>query len=331
MITKEETTYLKAIAIILIILSHFWGWIAESTQILKVIGSSLAQSAVFLFLFLSGYGVMQSYLNKGIENFWKRRLLKIYVPFLLISLPELLLEIWHYRQNIQDMYIRSTFLSALGLFPDNLLDGTFWFISFILLQYAAFYISFRIKANRGVQRCVHIILVLIVYCVFKQYFTWTCENDIYGFGFLLGSVLPELKDTKPKSKKINMWFIAAMSFAGYIFTLMRFENAGYRFLNCLCLCFIEIVSVMAFYHLRGEVKWLKWIGVYSYELYLTEGFFFWHKALYDMVGYNYLGLALHFCVILILSIFIQKISMKISNVLSQNIQIGDYKRNGRYI
>lgn len=278
----------------------------------------MAQSGVFLFLFLSGYGIMQSYCKKGMKNFWYRRLLKIYVPFLLVSLPELLLEIWQYRENINDMYIKSTFLSALGLFPDNLLDGTFWFIPFILLQYFIFYISFRIRASRNVQKGVYIILVFLVYFIFKKCFTWVRDNDIYGFAFWLGSMFSELNLDRSilEKRKFELgWGILCA--AGYIITLMWFENAGCRFVNGICLSFLEILCVIILSTSVRVVKWLKWIGMHSYELYLTEGFFFWHKILYDIVGYNYLGLALHFGVIIALSFFIQIISEKIRGLLDE--------------
>lgn len=319
MIKKEETAYLKAIAIISIILSHFWGWICEPAKIISVIGRSMSQSGVFLFLFLSGYGIMQSYCKKGMKHFWNRRLLKIYVPFFMVSLPELLLEIWQYRENIRDMYIRSTFLSALGLFPDNLLDGTFWFIPFILLQYLVFYISFRVRVSRTVQKGVYILLVFAVYFVFKKCFTWVRENDIYGFAFWMGSMFSQLNLDRSilKKSKIGLGWGGIVCVTGYIITLMWFENAGCRFVNGFCLSFLEILCVGMVSSSGRVVKWLEWIGMHSYELYLTEGFFFWHKILYDIMGYNYLGLALHFGIIILLSFFIQIISEKIRGLLHE--------------
>lgn len=318
MIKKEETVYLKAIAIISVILCHFWGWIYEPAPILKLIGDSAAQSGVFLFLFLSGYGVMQSYDKKGLKNFWNRRILKIYVPFLLVSLTELVLEIWNYRDNIYDMYIRSTFLSALGLYPNNLLDSTFWFIPFILLQYLAFYLSFRLQAGRNMQNAVYIVLVLVLYCIFKRYFTWVRDNDIYGFGFWLGSMVSQRNPDRVKLEKSKLKLsVGIICTVGYISTLIWFDNAGLRFINCICLSSLEILGTLVISASGMALKWLKWIGTHSYELYLTEGFFFWHKILYDIAGYHYLGLALHFGVIMMLSFFIQVISENIRGLIHE--------------
>lgn len=316
MITRDETAYLKAIAILSIILCHFWGWICEPIQMIKTMGSSLAQSGVFLFLFLSGYGVMQSYLKNGLNHFWSKRFYKVYIPFLVVAIPELFLEIWRYHANIQDMYVRSTFLSAIGLFPNNLLDSTFWFIPFILLQYLIFFCSFSTHIGNKGKKGLYLLLVIVGYLIFKRYFTWASKNDIYGFGFWIGSMVSGIKHDKINLKKMLWGLAGTVCLVGYSFTLIWFEYAGVRFINCLCLCFLEIIGVRFFTSFVRDVKWLKWIGNYSYELFLTEGFFFSHKILYDIVGYNYLGLILHFGIILVLAFFIRMISEKVRDFIN---------------
>lgn len=197
MITKEQSNVLKAIAIVSIIICHFYGWIYKPYALVSELSGSFCQTGVFIFLFLSGYGIMCSYKTNGIKRYWYKRLHKIYIPFLIVVIPQLVLEIWKYRNNIGDMYIISTFLSAIGLYPDNLLDGTLWFIPFILLQYLIFWISFRFISQKRIQKIVLIILSLLGYIIFKKYFTWVSENDIYGFAFLFGCLYVDF------SKKID--------------------------------------------------------------------------------------------------------------------------------
>ena len=190
MITREESCVLKAISIIAIILCHFWGWIYQP-EFISLIGKSFCQTGVAMFLLLSGYGIMSSYKTKGMMNYWKRRIYKLYVPFFFVSIPQLLLEVWEYRNNIGDMYIASTFLSALGVYPNNTLDGTLWFMAFILMQYLIFWIAFRFFNKKRVQWIIFLSATFLGYIIFKKYFTWVRENDIYGFSFCIGAILSQ--------------------------------------------------------------------------------------------------------------------------------------------
>lgn len=188
MISKEEAVILKAIAIISVIISHFWGWICPLPEVINTLVSSVSSAGVEIFLFLSGYGIMCSFRSNGLQNFWTKRFLKLYVPLLLVTMPQLALEIYSYRNNIEDMYIRSTLLSALGLYPNNLLDGTLWFIPFILLHYIVFYCSFKWTNRRIVNYCLLIIGTFLVYFIFKTNFTWVSECDLYAFAFMFGVI-----------------------------------------------------------------------------------------------------------------------------------------------
>ena len=308
MISKQESSILKAVAIFSIIMSHFWGWICPCGEILEVIGGSFAQSGVFLFLFLSGYGIMHSYQEKGLGHFWFRRLSKIYIPFLMVSIPQLVLAVWKYRNNIGEMYITSTFLSAVGLYPNNLLDGTLWFIPFILMQYLWFYISFKVGKNSITQKTLVIALTFVGYCIFKMKFTWARDNDIYGLAFLLGAIYAEKEKGIKRIDKKKICCLGVLSMGVYIITLMGFHYAVPRFINGFFLAMLEIL-VIKLLKIYLKFGFLDKIGEYSYELYLTEGIFFGNTILYDLVGYNHWGLLLHLLVIGVLAMGIQWLTM----------------------
>lgn len=313
-ITKEESQVLKAISIIAIILCHFGGWIYEPPMIVARISGSFCQAGVFMFLFLSGYGIMSSYKTNGIDRYWAKRLNKIYIPFLMVSIPQLLMEIWKYKDNIGDMFIRSTFLSAVGLYPNNLLDGTLWFIPFILLQYFIFWISFKFSYKK-----LLIIGTIIGYVIFKRNFTWVSDNDIYAFAFLMGCLYADRMDLEHTADKKYYIFVFGVCLICWIGTMWWYEIAFTRMLNCIFLAVSEIILVniiMSYSFFRLPV--LSKIGNISYELYLTEGIFFWNKILYDLVGYNYIGLLLHMLVIWILAVVLQNAADKVNNRLNNS-------------
>lgn len=91
-----------------------------------------------------------------------------------------------------------------------------------------------------------------------------------------------------------------------------------RMLNCIFLAVLEIVFVqIIMVKFSCKLHLLSWIGSISYELFLTEGIFFWNKILYNLVGYNYCGLALHLLVIVVIAILIQKITAIVNRILSE--------------
>ena len=80
------------------------------------------------------------------------------------------MKLWQYRNNIGDMYIKSTLLSLVGLYPNNTIDGTFWFITFILMQYFIFWIAFRFNLKKSIQWIVFTMASIGGYVIFKNKF-----------------------------------------------------------------------------------------------------------------------------------------------------------------
>ena len=78
---KNYTTIAKGIAIFMIMLCHmscFW----PGGRLLSPLGGT----GVAIFLVTSGYGLMESYKRVGLENFWKKRLLRVWIPYAIVCL-----------------------------------------------------------------------------------------------------------------------------------------------------------------------------------------------------------------------------------------------------
>lgn len=324
MISKKETHILKAVSILAIIVCHFYGWIDTSSAILSRISSSLSQSGVFLFLFLSGYGICKSYKINALKNYWKKRLSKIYIPFLLVVIPQFLLKVWNYRNNISDMYIASTVLSAFGLYPNNLLDGTLWFVCYILFEYVLFYLLCKSKVPI---KYLCLLGGILSYVLLKWKFDWVKENDIYGVAFWLGIFYAEYENKGFVLLRKKLVFLPC-SFIVYAFSLPYFEIVIFRAINGLSLSCFMLLAVKFLTEcekhtdiVKKPLKVIETFGTFSYELYLTEGIFFWNKILYDFAGYNYIGLMLHLCIIIVLAVMIQKLSAIINRFVFEKARV----------
>lgn len=239
--------------------------------------------------------------------------------------------IYKYRTHLGDIYIRSAFLSALGLYPNNLLDGTLWFIPFILLQYFIFWISFKFPYRKLSSTKLLVIGTIIGYVIFKRNFTWVSDNDSYAFAFLLGCLYADRLVFRHTADKKYGFLVLGVCMLCWIGTMWWYEIAFIRMLNCIFLAMSEIILVhisMSYFSFRLPI--LSKIGSLSYELYLTEGIFFWNKILYDLAGYNYFGLLLHMFVIWILAMILQKVTDKVNNLWNNSGIVACFKRKIGY-
>lgn len=74
-----DTNLIKAIAIILVLVCHFGNLYTRITTPFGGIG-------VALFLFCSGYGLTKSAEKKGLNGFWKKRFINIWIPYIITQI-----------------------------------------------------------------------------------------------------------------------------------------------------------------------------------------------------------------------------------------------------
>ena len=130
MLTKQKTSIIKGIAILLVMLSHCG---------LMECGGAIG---VDLFLVVSGFGIYISS-NKDIDKFWKKRVTSVYCPYLFSTLVFLIIRITlGFRPTIFQVLI-----SILGLDFNMNIDPTMWYISYIFAMYvlAYFYMKYENK------------------------------------------------------------------------------------------------------------------------------------------------------------------------------------------
>lgn len=120
-------------------------------------------------------------------------------------------------------------------------------------------------------------------------------------------------------KKIGNKYIYIILFMLLFVVSVQFLDIKFgKYMNEISLVILEmwLVHVMA-----GKqnivLKVFTFLGGISYELYLTEGIFFWNKIIYDVLGYHYVGLLAHLLIIILLALLIKRITKKITKVLTE--------------
>ena len=73
---QKETTSVRGMAILMIAIFHlFIAW--EWPRVVNLPGSV----GVAAFLFLSGYGINESYKKTGLKEYWRKKLRRVMIPF----------------------------------------------------------------------------------------------------------------------------------------------------------------------------------------------------------------------------------------------------------
>jgi peptidoglycan/LPS O-acetylase OafA/YrhL len=315
----ETTQELKGLAILAVVFSHIGYFLVSDHRFLDPL-TIAAGVGVNLFLFLSGYGLVISSVRKNypILQFYKRRLLKLYIPLWLVLALFFLLDFLVLKHSFGVSYV---FRSFLGFFPraDLYLDinSPLWFFSFIIFYYLIFPLVFIkkqpwlsaliiylityavLQANPGVlSEVLHLyrvhtmafplgMLLAYVYLqrsVFSGY--WQKVRDKLAGGRSQSSVPPvvtdgaDAKNVKSLASKIAYLLAAiiALSVAGYT---AYHSNVGTTPRAEELTSLVTVAAITAFFILaKFENRFLYLIGVYSYEIYLLHWPIMYH---YDLL------------------------------------------------
>lgn len=150
--SKEFTTAIKGFVIISVIWAH-------SSARLGVGGIQfIAGIGVALFLICSGYGLEISYQNRGLKSFWKNRVLKLCIPYWLVSLISAVVEHTINKEKIIDIL----------LFQEG---G--WFIKYIIVCYVLFYINKKISNKSGIKKPWDLVIMGCFYVI------WFAVDTVY--------------------------------------------------------------------------------------------------------------------------------------------------------
>lgn len=119
---KDFTTAIKGFSILTVMWAHAGARLGVGgIQFIAGVG-------VALFLICSGYGLEMLYQRNGLKGFWKKRFLKVCIPFWIVELVGLLIT--------QQFEIKKYLLDAVFISPAT---GYGWFMQYIVICYILFF------------------------------------------------------------------------------------------------------------------------------------------------------------------------------------------------
>ena len=299
LLCKESTTAIKGFAILLVIISHI-GQFGYGIRMFVPLGGI----GVAIFLILSGYGLMESFNRNGLKDFWKKRFLRVAIPYLIwIIVYSLFLYFRHLSFSIDEI--------------------RYWFVEYIIVWYLLFYIAISfLKSYKWLFLGVSAIVL---------FWMMPCLQAQQSLSFPIGMFISCHKYMAIKEKQKMIWIAAIFLIIGSMAFLvkqmiasgcyniwdMNFGNLTVvknvndeDIVRKLVQIFTKLPTAL-FFIIIGDVfrsdrsKCLIFMGSLAYELYLV------HMPLSHYIMGDFLNLVVFILLSLILSVVLNRVSKTI--------------------
>ncbi|MDZ7819498.1 MAG: acyltransferase [Aliarcobacter sp.] len=290
------TQELKGLGILTVVFAHFAYMLVTNAEFLFPL-SIIAGVGVDLFLFMSGYGLSVGMLKKPMPvlEFYKRRLIKIFIPFwvaliIIFAADAIFLNVFY-----TPLYMVQ---SLLGWFPTAVgygdVNSPFWYITWMIMFYALYPIVFSVKRPWLTALILAVVATLLgVYNPFDMGDNWL--HRLHTLAFPLGIVaawllmktkekenklVKYLEDFRNKSTGISRYVIIIAMFgvvyymslhttANHWPTLTALLGKGY-FVEQFTSLVIMFAFIVIFSLKKLDNKFLAIYGLYSFEVYLIH-------------------------------------------------------------
>ena len=290
------TQELKGLGILTVVFAHFAYMLVTNADFLYPL-SIIAGVGVDLFLFMSGYGLSVGMLKKPMPvlEFYKRRLIKIFIPFWITLIIIFAADILFLNIDYSFSYILQ---SLLGWFPTARgygdVNSPFWYITWMIMFYALYPIFFSVKRPWLTALILATIATLIgVYNPFDLQDNWLHRLHTLAFpmGIVCAWLLRKEKDKENKlvtfltnfrnnSKGIARYIVIGLMLVAVVYFSLR-SNAGHwptltallkqgYFVDQLMCLIIMLAFIVIFSLKKLDNKFLAIFGLYSYEVYLIH-------------------------------------------------------------
>ncbi len=269
--SRNSTNSIKGIFILLVFFSHFNSYVTLSgslNYVYSYIVSFFGQTMVTMFLFYSGYGVMESIKNKGagyINSFPKKRILPTLINFDIAVFLFLVLGLILKRE----FTAAQIFWSFIGW---DTLGNSNWYIFVILLLYLFTFVSFKIFGKKSdlIAAGAVLLLTFIYAAVFMVFnikpYHWFDTALCYPMGMIFSLYKKRIEDFIFK-KRVNCFICLVISLAVFLF-FVKFYNIPFSgFIKNLVFCMLVVVFTA---RVNLQNKLLIFCGKHLFEIYILQ-------------------------------------------------------------
>ncbi len=288
MITNNNSKSLRGIAILIVLASHFAGWMYTEPVFAtaKNFVSALGPYGVDIFFAVSGYGLVKSANNAIMTtgknpitvSFVERRIMTVYVPYLLII-------------GILNC-IDGTFASGhVSTVIHYLLGTNYWFMCVLFILYIAFMLIWRL----GHLRYILISIVVVGLTAFLYHIRMRDFWELSNLAFLIGiyaagieSRWPDVMYKKNVIKGLLLTGITGMIITGAGLWYIRLGNPVGGFAWRMALGVFFTLTIVASGYMLPNSRWkiVGTIGDNTLFIYLLNAPLFWALIFrFEELGY----------------------------------------------
>ena len=169
-------------AILIIMIGHIsacWNWVGLGP---------LGGMGVAMFLLLSGYGLHESYKKSGLKGFWKKKLLRIALPYVLFRI------IWMMVEGDMNFHRWKSIIDCA--------NSSFWYIDYLVRCYIAFWVACSLSRW-------HVKWVVLIVFALYSFFELSVLCEAQAFSFISGIALSVNAD-KVAGVKSKHWLLVML-------------------------------------------------------------------------------------------------------------------------
>lgn len=276
-LSRRNTQWVQGVSALLIMVMHF----ALATHSLPRLFNVLGSLGVAVFLFVSGFGLNESWKVHGLGGYWRKRILRVVLPCWIVMLFKLPFEEYF---NLEQLIKNLSFCGS-----------ELWFVDYILKWYLAYWLCRRFFSHHTTQ--------LLAVCSLMSVFCQQLESE-QSLSFFMGyiaSVHYERIKRWSRRRVLKITIIATVF--GLFFYIIKAlppmrPYIGTLFFNILLLN-IKLpmaTAVITLPYLVNGVKRLtpiNWCGRACYELYIVHfNFMSYITGAVSIVAFSSLSLAI---------------------------------------
>ncbi len=275
---RTQTVQLRGFAALLVVLGHFWGYVATQKPALISHGET-----VMIFLFFSGFGIELSWQKHHYSpaQFIKNRVVKVMIPYWIVTIIILCADYLFLHRSLSWQQTGLTFAGINISTELNHLDYARWYITFLLIWYIA--AGFTRNLSHTVKLTVLFSLAVLL-LLFYLPITFAHQFIAYPLGVAAAVSYRRIKhrsvQTLPTSLAsfccFSLWLLLKLvvlpSTYGYIAWTkitheLAIEGINILFLTAVILLFVTLGN-------KGiQSRFLLFTGEISYFIFLLHGAF----------------------------------------------------------
>lgn len=266
-LSLEKTTSIKGIFILLVFLSHFGSYVEFYNMVdwpYVKLRSLWGQTIVTMFLFYSGYGVLESIKKKKkyVDAIPVKRVLKVLVNFDLAIILFLIMQtLLGKRYPIKKILF--TFIGWDGIGNSN------WFIFSILITYIFTYVAFKVYRSSMIKSIVAVTLLTLIFIGFMKIYRepyWYNTTFCYVLGMWY-SMFKEKIEGFILESNLTYAFSLFISISVFIMSHKYLKNF---FMYEVWITSFVAISILITLKISFNNFILQWLGNNLFGLYILQ-------------------------------------------------------------